>query len=90
MHILLSRFLYDFTENFLTSYPLDVPCYVGSKKFTLAEKYDFSGGQIENVSRKATINTILHGGESSCIDTLLEYCNVERLNHHGQKRIGFY
>ena len=57
---------------------------------TLAGKYDFSGGQIENISRKATINAILYGEEGSGLDTLLEYCNAERLNHHGQKKIGFY
>ncbi len=56
---------------------------------TLAEKYDFSGGQIENISRKATINAILYGEESSGLETMMEYCNAERLNHHGQKRIGF-
>ena len=56
---------------------------------TLAEKYDFSGGQIENISRKATINVILHGEDGNDLEILSEYCNAERLNHHGQKRIGF-
>jgi ATP-dependent 26S proteasome regulatory subunit len=56
---------------------------------TLAEKYDFSGGQIENISRKATINVILHGEEGNSLEMLTEYCNAEKLNHHGQKRIGF-
>lgn len=58
--------------------------------YTLAEKYDFSGGQIENISRKATINVILHGEDGNELEMLSEYCNAERLNHHGQKRIGFY
>ena len=57
--------------------------------YTLAEKYDFSGGQIENISRKATINVILHGEDGNELEMLSEYCNAERLNHHGQKRIGF-
>ena len=43
---------------------------------TLAEKYDFSGGQIENISRKATINAILYGEESSGLETMMEYCNA--------------
>ena len=30
---------------------------------TLAAKYDFSGGQIENIARHYTIDSILHGRE---------------------------
>ena len=56
---------------------------------TLAEKYDFSGGQIENISRKATINVILHGEEGNSLEMLTEYCNAEKLNHNSPKRIGF-
>lgn len=66
-----------------------MPALSEADAVTLAEKYDFSGGQIENISRKATINAILYGGESNHLEALSEYCNAERLNHHGQKRIGF-
>ena len=56
----------------------------------LATGYDFSGGQIENISRKATINAILHGDESNSLSQLTAYCNAERLDSHGSsRRIGF-
>ena len=47
---------------------------------TLAKAFDLSGGQIENVARKNTINNILHGDSSDCLDTLMGYCKDESLN----------
>jgi len=56
----------------------------------LATGYDFSGGQIENISRKATINAILHGEESNSLSQLTTYCNAERLDGQApSRRIGF-
>ena len=56
----------------------------------LASAYDFSGGQIENVSRKATINAILHGEESNDLACLTSYCNAERLEARSNfRKIGF-
>ncbi len=55
---------------------------------TLAAAYDFSGGQIENVSRKATINAILYGEGANSIEQLTEYCKAERLDAPTRK-IGF-
>ena len=55
---------------------------------TLASNYDFSGGQIENVSRKATINAILYGKEANSIERLTDFCNAERLEG-ATRRIGF-
>ena len=55
----------------------------------LATGYDFSGGQIENISRKATINAILHGEESNNLARLTSYCNAERLESKGIQKIGF-
>lgn len=58
---------------------------------TLASSFDFSGGQIENISRKATINSILHGEEANDMNQLTSYCNAERLNTNGtNRRVGFY
>ena len=55
----------------------------------LAEKYDFSGGQIENVVRKRTIHTILTGQEPE-MDALMNYCSEELINAENQQRkIGF-
>ena len=56
----------------------------------LATGYDFSGGQIENISRKATINAILHGEETNDLVQLTAYCNAERLDSKGNgHKIGF-
>ena len=55
----------------------------------LATGYDFSGGQIENISRKATINAILHGEEANDLVRLTSYCNAERLDNVNTRKIGF-
>lgn len=45
----------------------------------LASRYDFSGGQIENVARKHEIETIVHG-ESFNIENIVRYCEAEKFN----------
>ena len=55
----------------------------------LANKYDFSGGQIENIARHYTIANILHGESDNVIDTLSAYCDSERLNAKETRKIGF-
>ena len=55
----------------------------------LARDFDFSGGQIENISRKATVDYILRG-ERPDIDSIRKLCNAETLSSGTQrKRIGF-
>ena len=55
----------------------------------LAMKYDFSGGQIENIARKQTVEEILTGNEFD-INRIMEFCNAERLgNSSVRSRIGF-
>ena len=55
----------------------------------LATKYDFSGGQIENIARKQTVEEILTGKEFD-INRIIEFCNTERLgNSTVRPRIGF-
>ena len=67
-----------------------MPTLSDADAHTLATGYDFSGGQIENISRKATINAILHGEESNSLSQLTTYCNAERLEGPGSsRRIGF-
>lgn len=56
----------------------------------LATKYDFSGGQIENIARHYTIGNILHGDAENKIDQLSAYCDAERLESSiGNRRVGF-
>ena len=57
----------------------------------LAQQYDFSGGQIENIARKRTVDIILYGKEPS-FEQLNNYCQAEILNDERNqplRRIGF-
>ena len=57
---------------------------------TLAARYEFSGGQIENVARKYAMNCILHGEAANPQSVLEELCANESLEQTGgDKRIGF-
>ena len=56
---------------------------------TLAERYDFSGGQIENIVRKRTVEMILRGVEPT-VEELDEFCRTEQLgNRTERRRVGF-
>ena len=56
---------------------------------TLASRYDFSGGNIENIARKAAVGYVL-SGEKARLQDLLKYCDEETLSTaKGTKRIGF-
>ncbi len=55
----------------------------------LAEKYDFSGGQIENIARHYTIDTILHSDQAATLATLIRHCDGERIEKNEKKAIGF-
>jgi len=56
---------------------------------TLSERYELSGGQIENVARKHTINHILFGSKTKLIDALSSYCDSERILQQSSSRVGF-
>lgn len=52
----------------------------------LASRFDLSGGEIENVSRKYTVRAILSGYESPDLPSIIELCCNERI---GGGKIGF-
>jgi hypothetical protein len=56
----------------------------------LASKYDFSGGQIENIARKSVVSKIITG-EDFTLNTLIGHCDTEVLGKYGdnRRRIGF-
>ena len=56
---------------------------------TLASKYDFSGGQIENIARHYAIDTILHGQSEDVLSMLILHCDNERLDGKDIRKIGF-
>ena len=55
----------------------------------IASKYDFSGGQIENIARHYTIGKILHGESANMVEEISSYCDNERLETKEKRRIGF-
>lgn len=54
----------------------------------LANAYEFSGGQIDNIVRKAMMQEIIKG-EKPTLDTLKTLCNEEKISKKTSKRIGF-
>ena len=56
---------------------------------TLAEKYEFSGGQIENIARHNAINSILYGDKGNTLEGLMSYCDSESLETRQTRKIGF-
>lgn len=57
---------------------------------TLARKFDFSGGQIENIARKRTIDFIL-SGKFADIEAIEGYCRSELLENKKERKpvVGF-
>lgn len=65
-----------------------IPELDGSDVEHLAQAYDFSGGQIENIARHYTIECILKGEESITVKTLDNFCRQENIRKEA-RRIGF-
>ena len=56
----------------------------------LADQFELSGGQIENVARKFTINDILFGcKKGQVLKVLKDYCKNETLSRNSVARVGF-
>lgn len=53
----------------------------------LAERYDFSGGQMENITRKASVEHILTGKMPS-LEMLIDFCEEENIVEN-RPRIGY-
>ncbi len=67
-----------------------IPELTETDSTALAESYELSGGQIENVARKYAINSILHGDSADQLHVLRDYCNSERLCMKREaRRVGF-
>ena len=66
-----------------------IPALSEADIHALAMKYDFSGGQIENIARHYAIDNILHGSSSNVLETLSIHCDNERLEKKEQRKIGF-
>lgn len=65
-----------------------IPDLSNEEASALAHKYDFSGGEIENIVRKQTINSILKGSEIANIESIDQFCQEEKIVN-SRPRIGF-
>lgn len=64
------------------------PTLTDSDAMEIAREFSFSGGQIENVARKYTMDAILSGTEGG-VDRLKQYCREESVSKTARQRIGF-
>lgn len=55
---------------------------------TFAKRYEFSGGQIDNIVRKITMKEVITGNRPS-ISEIDEMCKVEKLCKENSKKVGF-
>ncbi|MBQ9138043.1 MAG: ATP-binding protein [Alistipes sp.] len=66
-----------------------IPSLSDTEAATLASKFDFSGGEIENIARKYAVEYILSGSDAT-VETLTEICMGEKLhNQSSQRKIGY-
>ena len=65
-----------------------IPAISNKDAACLASKFDFSGGQIENISRKCTVDYVL-SGLAPTLERLITLCNEELLNKGSSFKIGF-
>ena len=66
-----------------------IPALSEDESNALASKYDFSGGQIENIARHYAINTVLHGDDENRLASLYAYCDGEKFEKKECRKIGF-
>jgi len=67
-----------------------IPELNSNQALRLSEKFDFTGGQIENISRKRTVQSIVTCKEPS-FDEMVAFCNEELIDGKSGKsnKIGF-
>lgn len=55
----------------------------------LSDRFDLSGGEIENIVRKHTVNAILSGENDIDLKEIIADCNNERISRSSASKIGF-
>lgn len=55
----------------------------------LAERFDFSGGEIENIARHYVIDTVLHGKPKDVLQSIINHCEREHIDRNYGIKIGF-
>ncbi len=66
-----------------------IPVLSDKESMTLAERYDFSGGQIENIARHYAIDNVLYGERENHLERLCAYSDGEKFDSQVQHKIGF-
>lgn len=56
---------------------------------TLASSFELSGGEIENIARKHSVNAILSGNDSIDLQKIIASCQQERLSQTNRPVVGF-
>lgn len=87
--------LHDIAE--FLNYSLDVRSKIWQSKMPelplteakrLADQFDFSGGEIDNVVRKCEMSEVIKGARPS-YEEVVDLCKNERLEKEGARSIGF-
>ena len=65
------------------------PSLTNEEATSLAKEFSFSGGQIENVVRKYTIDSVLSGTEGG-YGQLAQFCREESVGKASRNKIGFF
>lgn len=65
------------------------PSLTDEEATSLAKEFSFSGGQIENVVRKYTIDSVLSGTEGG-YEQLAQFCREESVGKAPRNKIGFF
>jgi hypothetical protein len=55
----------------------------------LSNRFEFSGGQIQNVTRKQIINSIFSGTDEMDFNRLIDDCTAETMYRSNGRQIGF-
>ena len=55
----------------------------------LASQFDLSGGEIENIARKHSVNAILSGKETIDIQEIIMTCKQEKISNNNRPKVGF-
>ena len=64
------------------------PCFSEEEFGEIARKYDFSGGEIDNIVRKLTMNEIIEGSAPT-LQLIDRLCRQEKFRHGSCRPIGF-
>lgn len=66
-----------------------LPTLTDADAHTLASQFDLSGGEIENITRKYTVNAILTGLDTIDLQAVTDLCHDERISNSPRTKIGF-